>query len=421
MEELQKQEIIKNTTLLQKEANNFTPSYKDSMKSALKQFEIMGIPSKKDEDWKYTSIAKSLSSRAFNGKESIIHDLPKFILDKRGYLIFNNGVFNKFQSVLPAGLELSSLLNQEKFFDSFDALNYASALSAISFIIKKNTQIDFPISIIHLVDDIGVNKMINPRINFIAEPQSKMTFVEIFTSTQIELFQYTTNSSINFMLQPNSKIEHIKIQNEATNSVHVGLTQARLKKDASFKSITIDFGLLKARHNINVDLIENGSEAAVHGLFALKNTEHTDIFSIIHHHAGMTTSEQLFKGIVSGNAHGIFTGKIIIEKDAQLVSSSQLNKNLLLSKKAHIDTRPQLLVHADDVKCSHGATIGQLSPDEEFYLESRGIPSVRAKKMLCHGFAMDVLFKIDNESIRKMCEQLLVEHFEKTALSDNNL
>jgi Fe-S cluster assembly protein SufD len=188
----------------------------------------------------------------------------------------------------------------------------------------------------------------------------------------------------------------VKIQSEADNAVHIGLTQADLYRDSNFKSMTLDYGLLTARHNIKIGLRDEGASTDTHGLFVLSKSEHSDIFSIITHYSKNTTSNQLFKSILSGESHGVFTGKIIIKKDAQKSASSQLNKNLILSSKAHIDTCPQLLVHADDVKCSHGATIGQLSNDEEFYLESRGISKEHAKRMLCLGFAMDIILKNRN-------------------------
>lgn len=156
-------------------------------------------------------------------------------------------------------------------------------------------------------------------------------------------------------------------------------------------------------------------------MYALTKNEHADIFSSINHQAAHTNSDQLFKGILAGESYGAFTGKINIAQDAQQVNSNQLNKNLMLSKKAHIDTRPQLLVAADDVKCAHGATIGQLSQEEEFYLESRGIKKDKAKRMLCHGFAADVLYKIDNKKILERALKLLETNFEQTALSEMTL
>ena len=409
MEQILKNELIKNSQAIQKKAVDFSPSYQTAMKNALANFEQFGIPTKANEDWKYTNIGKFLSPRFFDQKDNITNEIPSIVLDKRGMIIFNNGIFNKFLSVIPDGIELDAHAPSNHFWDSFDSLNFSVALSPLALKIKKNTVIDFPITIIHQVDDHAVNKMISPRLTITAGEFCKISFVEIFNNAGDDKLQYTTNAVTKFILAPNSQIEHVKIQDEAANAVHIGLTEADVFHDSLFSSITLDYGLLTARHNINVDLIEPGANTTVHGLFALKKSEHTDVFSTITHSAPHTTSDQLFKGILSGESHGIFTGKIIIKKDAQKSASSQLNKNLLLSKIAHIDTRPQLLVHADDVKCSHGATIGQLSNDEEFYLESRGIPKAHAKQMLCKGFAMDVILKIENVKIRKLAEKMLME------------
>lgn len=418
MEQLLKTELLKNSEAILKKAVDLSPSYQMTMKKAQLFFERIGIPSRKNEDWKYTNIAKNLSPRFYEQKESIVHDVPKVVLDKRGMVIFNNGVFNKFLSVLPDGIELGPLVGKEQFFDAFDALNFAVALSPLVLTIKKNTVLDFPVTIVHLVDEMAVNKIVSPRLTIVAQENTKVSFLEIFTSTGSDKLQYSTNATTSFHLLAHAQIEHVKIQSEAQNAVHIGLTEGQLERDCVFKSMTLDYGLLTARHNINVGLNSVGAQASVHGLFALKKSEHTDVFSTITHFAPHTTSDQLFKGILAGDSHGIFTGKIIVKKDAQQSASSQLNKNLILSKKAHIDTRPQLLVHADDVKCSHGATVGQLSKDEEFYLESRGISKERAKQMLCHGFAMDVILKIENPIILKLAEKMLMENFEQTALSD---
>lgn len=421
MEKILKTELVKNSQSLLKKATDLSPSYQTAMKNALLSFEKTGIPSKKDEDWKYTSISKNLAPRFFEQKESIVQNIPEVVLDKKGMIIFNNGVFNKFLSVLPQGIELDSLVVEDKFFDTFDSLNFGTAIAPLALKIKKNTIIDFPISIVHLVDEVAVNKIISPRLTITAEDNTKASFLEVFTSTAKDKLQYSTNAVTHFKLLGGANIEHVKMQSEASNAVHIGLTQADVYRGSNFKSLTLDYGLLTARHNISVNLMESGAETAVHGLFAISKSEHTDIFSTITHNAPHTTSDQLFKGILAGEAHGAFTGKIIIKQHAQQSSSSQLNKNLLLSKKAHIDTRPQLLVHADDVKCSHGATIGQLSKEEEFYLESRGIHKERAKKMLMHGFAADVIYKIENPIIRNMASGMLALNLEATTISEMNL
>jgi Fe-S cluster assembly protein SufD len=421
MENLLVNELIKSSANVYKNTVDLGPSYNQAMKNALEIFKSQGLPSKKHEDWKYTDISKTLSPRFLSNISETEHNIPELVIDKRGMIIFNNGIFNRHQSNLPEGISFDQQQVSETFFDTFDALNFSVSLSPLFLKIKKNTVIDFPITIIHTVDEDGVNKIVSPRLQIVAEEFTKASFVEIFTSTQNLLFQYTTNSSTSFKLLPNAFVEHVKIQLEANQSTHIGLTKGSVAASAVFKSMTVDLGTQTARHNIEVNLNASGAETSVHGLYALQKSEHADIFSSIHHKAAHTQSEQLFKGILAGESHGAFTGKIIVDKDSQLINSNQLNKNLLLSKKAKIDTRPQLLVAADDVKCSHGATIGQLSKEEEFYLESRGINKEKAKRMLCHGFATDVLFYIENAKIKDLAEKLLVLKFEQTALSEMNL
>jgi Fe-S cluster assembly protein SufD len=421
MENLLVNELIKSTANVYKNTADLGPSYNQAMKNALEIFKSQGLPSKKHEDWKYTDISKTLSPRFLSNASETEHNIPELVIDKRGMIIFNNGIFNRHQSTLPEGISFDQQQITETFFDTFDALNFSVSLSPLFLKIKKNTVIDFPVTIIHTVDEDGVNKIVSPRLHIVAEEFTKVSFVEIFTSTQNFLFQYTTNSSTSFKLLPNAFVEHVKIQLEANQSTHIGLTKGSVAASAVFKSMTVDLGIQTARHNIEVNLNASGAEASVHGLYALQKTEHADIFSSINHKAAHTQSDQLFKGILAGESHGAFTGKIVVDKDSQLINSNQLNKNLLLSKKAKIDTRPQLLVAADDVKCSHGATIGQLSKEEEFYLESRGINKEMAKRMLCHGFATDVLFYIENVKIKDLAEKLLVSKFEQTALSEMNL
>lgn len=421
MENVLLNELVKNSASVYDATAELGPSYNQAMRNAFEQFKTLGIPTKKHEDWIYTNIGKNLSPRFFTRQSEIVQDIPNVVIDRRGMIILNNGVFNRHQSVLPEGVVIDQQRPTEVFFDTFDALNFGVALSPLFIKIKKNTVIDFPISIVHLTDDAGVNKIVSPRLTIVAEAFSKASFAEIFTSTQNLLFQYTTNSSTTFEIKENAFVEHVKFQSEAINATHIGLTKATVAKDAQFKTLVIDLGVLVSRHNIEVSVDGTGADAHVNGLFALSKSQHADFFSSIKHHAAHSTSTQLFKAILAGESHGAFTGKIEIFKDAQLVNSNQLNKTLMLSKKAHIDSRPQLVISADDVKCAHGATIGQLSAEEEFYLESRGIKKDKAKRMLCHGFAADVLFQINDLKIQEYALKVLEENFEKTTLSEMTL
>jgi Fe-S cluster assembly protein SufD len=421
MEILLQDALIKSSAEVYKKSTELGVSYNEAMKNALSKFQTIGIPTKKNEDWIYTNIAKNLSPNFYSKTTEIEQNLPSLIIDRRGMIILNNGIFNRHQSVLPTGISLDQQVPCDSFFDAFDALNFSVALSPIFLKIKKNTILDFPITIIHLTDEGGVNKIISPRITIIAEEFSQVSFVEIFTSTQNSTLQYTTNSSTIFEIKESAQVEHVKIQFEAKSSTHIGLTKAQVSSNAKFNSMTIDLGILTSRHNLDISINNSGGEVSVNGLYILTQTEHADIFSAIHHLAPHTNSNQLFKGILAGNSHGAFTGKIIISKDAQLVNSNQLNKNLVLSKLAQINTRPQLLVAADDVKCTHGATIGQLSAEEEFYLESRGINKNKAREMLCHGFAMDVLFLINDKKIQGFASKLISEKLAGLTLNEMNL
>ena len=415
METIIQTELLKSASDITKISQDLGASYNQAMSDALDIFKKNGLPSKKMEDWKYTNIEKNISPRFFTNIKTEAKKIQdeSLILDARAVIVLNNGIFNQFHSTLPEGLSVDQQVFSTSFFDTFDALNFSTALSPLFLKVSQNSVFDYPITIIHQVDENGVNKISTPRINIKAEKFSQASCVEIFTSTQNSLFQYTTNSSTNFSIDENAKIEHVKIQHEAAQSTHIGLTKAKLSKDSRFYSMTIDLGNLVSRHNIDASLDASGSEAHINGLFSLSEKEHCDVFSSINHNAAHTESQQLFKGLLAGESHGVFTGKIIIAKDAQQVNSHQLNKNLMLSKKAHIDTRPQLLVAADDVKCAHGATIGQLSPEEEFYLESRGINKEKAKRMLCLGFALDVIMKIENQIIQKLATNLTMKKFEK--------
>lgn len=408
MENLIQQDIVKNIIPILKNENGFSPSYQEQRKAALEFFETRGIPSKKDENWIYTSIAKNLATRFVDSQSSRAVD-TKLVLDLSQVIIFNNGKYNSEDSKLPIGLKRIAPQTPRNFHDQFDALNLVSATDAIGFYLEKNHELKNPITIIHQCDENAVNKQSTPRIYFSAAENSKAYIVEIFTSTQNNLFQYTTNSHINFEIGKNANIEHVKINLEAKNATHIGLTKAHIARDAVFKSFVIDLGIKLSRHNVELHLNESNATVESHGLYYLNHTEHADNFISIHHHAPHTFSDQLYKGILNHESHGAFTGKIEIDKNCSGANAAQLNKNLLLTKKAHIDTRPQLLVATDDVKCAHGATIGDLSAEEEFYLTSRGISKNRAKQMLAHGFAHEVSLKIGHPKIVEFINQLMLE------------
>lgn len=244
-----------------------------------------------------------------------------------------------------------------------------------------------------------------PRVKVVTGSNSKLCLIE-------EVFGKSL-SQISFNLGAGARVEHLQISSRS-HFIHSTST-ATLARDANYRNFIFNLEGGFARRNTETRLSESGAHAESYCLYLVNGSEHSDIFTKIEHLAADTTSEQLAKGILDDNSKGIFTGKIHIYPDAQRVYSSQLNKNLLLSKKAQAHSQPQLEIFADDVKCSHGSTTGQLSDDEIFYFESRGIPHEKARTLLSWAFAMEIVTKIKNrdalEYVSQRVENLLEEKF----------
>ena len=363
---------------------------------AFQYFKDNGLPETITKDIAPRFYQKSLEQLPINTED---------VLDARGVLHFTNGIFDSAHSTIPNGLELQASKLEEKFINSLDALNALASIETISFVLKKNIAIDFPISIIYSVTESAVNKIISPRIQFTLEENSQASFMEFYSShTNVP---YTTNALTTFIVKENAQVEHVKLSQEAKSSVHLGWTTATLLKNARFYTTNIDLGNLNSNQQLHIKLCGSGAETSANSLFLLEGVEKNTTFTTIHHRHSHTHSTQLSKGILKDESFGTFDGNIIVDPDAQEITSKQLNKNLLLSKKAHIKTKPQLLVNANDVKCAHGATVGQLSAEEIFYLESRGIKKEKARDILMQGFASEIFFLIKNNKIRSFCEKKL--------------
>jgi Fe-S cluster assembly protein SufD len=198
------------------------------------------------------------------------------------------------------------------------------------------------------------------------------------------------------------------VQREGLQAAHISNTRARLGRDAAYDTITINFGAALSRHDISVTMDHEGASCAVDGLYMVDGSQHTDTHSVIDHRQPHCASHQLYKGILDGRSRAVFNGKVFVRHGAQQTDAQQTNKNLLLSNQAQIDTKPQLEIYADDVKCAHGAAVGQLDEDEMFYLESRGINPTLAKNMLTYGFAEEVIEKITIDSIKRELDEAVL-------------
>ena len=233
----------------------------------------------------------------------------------------------------------------------------------------------------------------------IGEENSAATIVESYASPHGDV--YLTNAIVDVMLGPGARLEHYKIQRESVNAFHIALTKTALGPNASYNATTINLGGALSRHDIDVTMDSEGAECSVDGLYMVDGSQHTDTHSMIDHRQPNCTSRQLYKGILDGKSRAVFNGKVFVRHDAQQTNAEQTNKNLLLSNDARVDTKPQLEIFADDVKCAHGAAIGQIDEEEMFYLESRGINRALARNMLTYGFAEEVIERIKIDSIKR--------------------
>lgn len=393
-------------------------SYADNeaRKKALENFKTRGLPHTKMEDWLYTKLSDVLPEKLL--KVSTKPNIKDIETPGKYKLYFSNGQILEDKSSLPEGVILNvSTLKRETANDDqsdiFAMMNGVLNDVTVTLTIKKDFVLDSPLSIVHYSDFTG--EFSAPRVHVVAENFSKAEIVEIFIGEDQKSYNVTAVS--NFILKDGAKVLHAKVQDEGNEAFHVSSVNADVHRDANFHSFTFTTGAKKSRNEIKVRLRETGAYTSVDGLYALNDKQHTDNNSLITHIKEHTDSSQLFKGVLDDSSRGVFTGKVLVCRDAQKVNSEQLNKNLLLTKKSHADTRPQLEVYADDVKCAHGATVGQMNEEEAFYLQSRGLSKERAQKLLIHAFCSEALLKIENDEVREFCSKTLFKSFEEESFS----
>ncbi|PIP89945.1 MAG: Fe-S cluster assembly protein SufD [Bdellovibrionales bacterium CG12_big_fil_rev_8_21_14_0_65_38_15] len=360
-----------------------------------------GVPTNRDESWKYTNPAKFMTGKSLAPKVVQSKSLEKL----SPYFIKVSA--NDIASNLPAGVNLKKNNLADEVIDFSSALNRLHNAQNYLLEVEKKTIIDQPILIIHTNE-------IAPSFEIKVGQFAEIAFLESFAPDAEQ--ESTTYARVKLTVEDGAHVQHIKTVIGGAEQIHIAKTTATIAKNATADFFIFASGSKLTRQELLAEINQSGSHVNAHGLFALRANQHADQHITLNHNAAHTTSDQLFKMVLDDESRGVFTGRLEIAKDAQKVDASQLNKNLVLSKKAHVDTRPQLLVHADDVKCAHGATVGQLSPEEVFYLRSRGINQQRAQKILCHAFASDAILRIKSEVIRHWVNDLLFENFEQFAL-----
>ncbi len=376
----------------------------------------LSVPTKKDEEWRFTDIAELLdldivAPTLFNtkGEQSFVITEAE---DTR--LVFVNGVYAEElsdTSGLPEGIYVGNLTNLPeaycKYFrpflgtvpgkeEVFTSLNTASISDVAIIWAAPNTVVEKPIHLLFVSvaeDSVTISQ---PRAWFVAERNCQLTIVEEYNGTA----SYLTNAVTEVFLGENAQINHTRLQKESNTAYHIGKTAVSQQKDR-YTLTEINLGAKLSRHSPQVYQVGEQTETNLNGLTVAKDKQTADTHSVIGLQHPHGTTDQLHKCLVSDRAHSVFNGKVFVPKPAQLTNASQLNRNLLLSPKARVDTKPELQITADNVKCSHGATVSQLEPDEIFYLRSRGLSEDDARQLLINAFVTEIIERIPVESVRK--------------------
>jgi Fe-S cluster assembly protein SufD len=258
-----------------------------------------------------------------------------------------------------------------------------------------------------LTADAGAVIAAYPRLLVLAEPNSRATLVESYVSLSGE--PHFNNAVTEIVLENGAALDHVKLLKEGVATFHMATTEVYQNRDSHFRNWSLALTGGWVRQDLHVALDAEGAACACDGLYLLTEGRHVDHHLLVDHWKPQGTSSQLYKGILEGKSTAVFNGKTFVHAGAQKTAATQTNKNLLLSENATVDTKPELEIYADDVKCSHGATVGQIDPEALFYFKSRGIGEARARQLICYGFAREVVEKSPLEAVRAELDVVLME------------
>jgi len=393
--------------------------------SGMDRFEQLGFPSVREEDWKYTNLA-ALAKENFVPaiQDSVVRDVSQFAYPETegAHLVVVNGFLREDLSQTSGlgdavAVDLFSAAADARYNkiirkylarnagyhnNGLTALNTAFLQSGVFLWIPKNVKVERPLQITFVAD--GEQSASFPRVLVVAEENSSATLIESFVGEG----RYFTNAIVEVVVKDGAQFEHYRLQRESKDAFHASTSSVELGRASRYYTTSINLGAQLSRHDISVVMDHEGAETSVDGLYMVDSDQHTDTHSVIDHKQPHCNSHQLYKGILDGNGRAVFNGKIFVREGAQKTDAMQTNKNLLLSDKARVDTKPQLEIYADDVKCAHGAAIGQIDPEELFYLETRGIGPELGRNLLTYGFAEEVIAKIKIESIRSKLDEIVL-------------
>jgi Fe-S cluster assembly protein SufD len=398
-------------------------------RAAIARFAELGFPTTRDEDWRYTNLAP-LAATAFRLDGNVTRDelpagtLEPFALGGQDWprLVFVNGRFSPRYSATPpwpGGVRVSSLaeamahdgvlverhLAQHAAWETnvFAALNMAFVEDGAFLHIPADVSLPMPIELLFLATAPGA--LVQPRVLIVAGAGSRFKVVERYLGFTGEA--YFTNAVTEIEAAPSASVDHYVLQEQGAGAFHIATIAADLEHDSSVSTCGTTFGGRLARTTLAVRFGGQNAQAALSGLYVVDGRQHVDNHVTVDHAVPRCSSRQLYKGVLDGSSRAVFNGRIIVRPDAQKTDANQTNKHLLLSDGVEVDSKPQLEIFADDVRCTHGAAEGQLAPEALFYLRSRGLDEASARALLTYGFAREVVDGIAVAPIRAYLDRLL--------------
>ena len=399
--------------------------------AAFARFAELGLPTTQDEDWKYTSLAP-LTQIQFappaEAKPPTLEQLDRLAggspRDGGIHLVFVDGRYRPELSsrgtstggafiggLGTAHAERAELVEHELARhadyqrDALTALNTAFIEDGAFIHLPAGTVLQAPIHLLFVSSAPGNPTLSQPRNLIVLGAGSQATVIETWAGVSDEV--YFTNAVTEVVLGDNAQLDHYKLQDESARAFHIALTQVQHGRDSRFNSHSVALGAALARNDVRALFAREGSECTLNGLYMATGKQHLDNRTLIDHQSPRCTSRELYKGVLDGHSRGVFSGRVLVRHDAQKTDASQTNKNLLLSDEALVDTKPQLEIFADDVKCAHGAAVGQLDEDALFYLRSRGIGQDAAKSLLTYAFASEMVNLIPLAPLRARVRELV--------------
>jgi Fe-S cluster assembly protein SufD len=413
-------------------------------RAAMERFTRTGFPSSRDEEWRFTPvgpIAQGSWQQAW-AREAVAgagatgrvtrDDLAPFVFGHTEWttLVFVNGDYSPELSspgALPEGVLVTSLaealrnggellqrhLAQYASIDEnpFTALNTAFLRDGGLIHVPAGVELPVPVNLVYVTTPDATGTVTHPRNLILVDRNARAALVESYV-TIAPGSRYWTNPVTEIRTGPNSWVEHARIQRESEAAYHVATTEVEVHRDSHYRSFSMAMGAALARHNLNVRLADQYSEALLYGLYLTRGEQLVDTHTTIYHDHPNCHSWEVYKGILDGRSRAVFNGKVLVRPEAQKTDAKQTNRNLVLSDFAKVDTKPQLEIFADDVKCTHGATVGRLDERALFYARSRGVPAAVASRLLTYAFAAEVIEEVALEPVRLELDRLVLERLE---------